>query len=1114
MKKSLLIVATALSATLSAQTKADYIFFKGDTLVGFDINGAINEATSKLSMPKEQKVYVYRKELAFVRSKYNLPTPTVKSLNISTERNSGTNSVSSTGCNNLDFSAGSFMFWNGAIGYNTKSDSSLSISSYGIPSSGINAAETSCSFFTLLSSQAGVTNDPYGSFQIIAPGSNYSVRLGGENINTGGGGPTGTCPSEDQSGNAYSNGEILQNSFSVTPQNDLITYHYAVVLDDAPHAAGEQPYYSIQVLDGTGAVIPAFTSYFTSNAGAPPTGFIISPTANASTLDQVSYLPWTTGTFNLSNYVGSIVTIKVTASGCIYGGHSAYGYFDATCGAAGILPTNPVICSNTPVVLTSPAAVTYTWTGSGIVGATNTQTVEVNAVGTYTLSYTDYTSAIFTYTTAVTAASNPTVTISGAHSLCAGTPDTLYANGATWYNWGATAGGVVSNSVIVTPTVTTVYAVAGYTGSCSSVASVTVNVVAAPSLVVTASSYTICNGSSQNLSANGAGTYTWSPVASLSNANIPNPIANPTTTTVYTVTGTATGCGPSAPVTVTVVVNNSKTATINPVGCNSVTVNAITYTATGTYTQSFTNSIGCDSILTINATIKKPTTATISPVGCNSVMVNAITYTATGTYTQSFTNAAGCDSTLTIKANIGVPTTATINPVGCSNVTVNATTYTAAGTYTQNLTTITGCDSTLTINVTLNNSSTTATINPVGCNSVTVNATTYTATGTYTQSLTTTTGCDSTLTINVTINNLPTTATISPIGCNSVTVNATTYAATGTYTQNLTNVHGCDSTLTINATVNYPTTATISPISCNSVTVNATTYTATGTYTQNLTNAHGCDSTLTINATIKLPTTATVSPIGCNSVMVNATTYTATGTYTQHFTNAAGCDSTLTINASIKKPTTATISPVSCNSVIVNATTYTATGTYTQHFTNAAGCDSTLSIIATINSLPTISISVSSATVCAGISTTLTANGALSYTWANTGAINASITTTLNATTQYTVTGTDNNNCMNSDTLSIMVENCTTGFSQKSALNTNISIYPNPAMDILNVDGLPLNGNYTLIITDMLGNSLYNSTYTTQHNTINLSDLSNGMYMIKVLKDSTIVHQSKIVKQD
>ncbi|MFL5764864.1 MAG: gliding motility-associated C-terminal domain-containing protein [Bacteroidia bacterium] len=65
---------------------------------------------------------------------------------------------------------------------------------------------------------------------------------------------------------------------------------------------------------------------------------------------------------------------------------------------------------------------------------------------------------------------------------------------------------------------------------------------------------TICPGASTTLNATGASQYTWSPGATLSNPNIPNPNAAPSSTTTYTVSGTsqcATGAGVDS-VTVTI----------------------------------------------------------------------------------------------------------------------------------------------------------------------------------------------------------------------------------------------------------------------------------------------------------------------------------------------------------------------------------------------------------------------------------------------------------------------------------------------------------------------------------------------------------------------------------
>ena len=196
---------------------------------------------------------------------------------------------------------------------------------------------------------------------------------------------------------------------------------------------------------------------------------------------------------------------------------------------------------------------------------------------------------------------------------------------------------------------------------------------------ITVNSVTVCAGNTATLTANGAATYSWS-----TGETVASIMVTPTITTSYTLAVATGTCTNSAETIVTV--NNPTTATINPVACNSLTINAITYTATGTYSQNLSNAQGCDSTLTIQAVIKTPTTATISPVACNSVTINAITYTATGTYTQNLSNAQGCDSMLTIKTTINPLPTLTIiasSATICAGSTVTLT-VNGANTYTWN----------------------------------------------------------------------------------------------------------------------------------------------------------------------------------------------------------------------------------------------------------------------------------------------------------------------------------------------------------------------------------------------------------------------------------------------
>lgn len=76
----------------------------------------------------------------------------------------------------------------------------------------------------------------------------------------------------------------------------------------------------------------------------------------------------------------------------------------------------------------------------------------------------------------------------------------------------------------------------------------------------------------------------------------------PSTTTSYVLTGASPeGCLSSD--TVTIYVNESTSSTLNISAIDSYTLNGQTYTASGTYTQIFTNAAGCDSLVILNLSL-------------------------------------------------------------------------------------------------------------------------------------------------------------------------------------------------------------------------------------------------------------------------------------------------------------------------------------------------------------------------------------------------------------------------------------------------------------------------------------------------------------------------------
>jgi hypothetical protein len=94
--------------------------------------------------------------------------------------------------------------------------------------------------------------------------------------------------------------------------------------------------------------------------------------------------------------------------------------------------------------------------------------------------------------------------------------------------------------------------------------------------------------------------------------------------------------------------------TITATACTSYSLNAQTYSTSGTYIQTLANAntAGCDSIINLNLTINNANGSTLNITNCGPYTLNNQTYSATGAYTQLTQNIAGCDSTITLNLTI------------------------------------------------------------------------------------------------------------------------------------------------------------------------------------------------------------------------------------------------------------------------------------------------------------------------------------------------------------------------------------------------------------------------------------------------------------------------------
>lgn len=85
------------------------------------------------------------------------------------------------------------------------------------------------------------------------------------------------------------------------------------------------------------------------------------------------------------------------------------------------------------------------------------------------------------------------------------------------------------------------------------------------------------------------------------------------------------------------------------------------------------------------------------------------------------------------------------------------------------------------------------------------------------------------------------------------------------------------------------------------------------------------------------------------------------------------------------------------------------------------------------------------------------------------------------------------------------------GIQQVTSSNNQVTIYPNPAKDIINVEGLMQNAASQITITDMLGNAVYHSMDNTQHTMINVAGLAEGVYNISIISNEAVVNKRVII---
>lgn len=232
---------------------------------------------------------------------------------------------------------------------------------------------------------------------------------------------------------------------------------------------------------------------------------------------------------------------------------------------------NPCVGTSTGAATATPTGdmppFTYLWQPSGQTTATASGLI----AGTYNVTVTDSTGCTVTDNIVIDALPLPPADAGPDQGICISGQVTITASGGTSYLWDT---GDNTATINVTPAVTTTYTVTVTDdNSCSESDNIVVNVNNLPTANA-GSDVNACLGSNIPLNASGGTTYVWSPTTALSNPNVANPLANPTTAVTYTVTVTdAYGCSGTDDVIVGIYPSPNVAFTANPLnGCQPLTV--------------------------------------------------------------------------------------------------------------------------------------------------------------------------------------------------------------------------------------------------------------------------------------------------------------------------------------------------------------------------------------------------------------------------------------------------------------------------------------------------------------------------------------------------------------
>ena len=375
-------------------------------------------------------------------------------------------------------------------------------------------------------------------------------------------------------------------------------------------------------------------------------------------------------------------------------------------------------------------------------------------------------------------------------------------------------------------------------------------------------------------------------------------------------------------------------------------------TQAGIYTDVFTASNGCDSLVMTTLTVLPSSTTNLTASICqgDSILIAGVFRTQVGVYTDSLLTVDGCDSliitTLSVFPSYNINQTASI--CDGDSIFLGGAFQTQAGVYVDVFLTADGCDSIINTTLTILPSFTSTPIISI-CegDSIFLQGAFQTQAGTYSDLYTATNGCDST--VITTLNVLPTPVVNQAMQMcqgDSIFLGGAFQTQTGIYTDIFSTIDGCDSTVITTLTVFPTSTVNLTANICegDSLLIAGAFRTQAGVYTDSLLNSEGCDSLVHTTLTVFPTYTFNFQESICegDSLLIAGAFRTQTGVYIDSFLTVDGCDSLIFTSLMVMPSPVVNLTTVICggDSVFLQGAWQKENGIYTDSLLTNAGCDS------------------------------------------------------------------------------------------------------------------------------------------------------------------------------